>query len=78
LESYYPESDRDRIKVLAFEGVTPSKETIASGEYALATNYFAVIRKDTPQDHSARKIIDWLVSPAGQDIVHESQLGRIN
>jgi phosphate transport system substrate-binding protein len=71
---YINESD---LKLLSFDGVAPSRETIISGEYPLSTNYFAVLRKDTPQNHPARAIVNWLLSPAGQDAVEASGLGKI-
>jgi hypothetical protein len=66
------------IKLLTFDGVTPSHETILSGEYALTTNYFVVIRANTPQGHPARNIAEWLATPGGQDVVREAGLGTMN
>jgi phosphate transport system substrate-binding protein len=66
------------LKVLDLDGITPSHETILSGEYSLSTNYFAVIRADTPQGHPARNIAEWLATPAGQDVVREAGLGTMN
>lgn len=57
----------EHLKMLAFEDVQPSEETITDGSYALADGYYAVTRGDLPQDHSARKIIDWLKSNDGKD-----------
>lgn len=65
------------IKVLSLNGVLPSHETIVSGEYLLSTNYFAVMRADTPEDAPARKIVDWLLTPEGQDAVEAAGLGRL-
>jgi phosphate transport system substrate-binding protein len=67
----------DDIKILSVDGVHPSAETIASGEYSLSTSYFAVIRRDTPDDHPARDIKNWLLSDEGQDAVESAGLGRI-
>jgi len=66
------------LKLLSFNGVSPSRETILSGEYPLSTNYFAVIRADIPQDHPSRKIIDWILTPSGQNAVEAAGLGRID
>jgi len=65
------------IKPLALDGIEPTPETIASKEYPLATSYYAVMRKDTPETHSARKIADWLLSPEGQWEVNSSGLGAL-
>jgi len=57
-----------RFKLLGVEGVKPSRYTIMSGEYPLEDCYYAVIRKDTPDDHPARKLIDWVLSEDGQTL----------
>ena len=75
LSRYY---SNQQVKILSFDGVSPTRETILSGEYPLSTNYFAVIRADTPQEHSARKIINWLLTPSGQTAVETAGLGRID
>jgi len=60
--------DRE-LKMLAFEGVVPSEESIADGSYPLADAYYVVVRSDLPQDHSARKIIEWLRSDEGKVMI---------
>jgi len=65
------------IKTLSFDGVAPTPETILSGEYPLAINYYAVMRKDLPEDHPARKIADWLQTTDGQWEVGISGLGAL-
>jgi phosphate transport system substrate-binding protein len=62
------------IKTLAFDGVTPTPETILSKEYPLAINYYAVVRKDLPEGHPARKITEWLQTTEGQWEVAVSSL----
>ncbi len=54
---------------LTFEGVAPTEETIADGSYSLSDSYYAVIRNDLPEEHSARNIIDWLKSDAGKTAI---------
>lgn len=61
----------EELKMLAFEGVLPSEKSIADGSYPLADGYYSVIRKDLPQDHSARSVIDWLRSGDAQDMIKE-------
>ncbi len=56
------------LRVLAVDGVQPSAETIASGEYPLGTHYYAVLRKDTPEDAPERALIRWLLSEEGQRV----------
>jgi len=59
------------LKMLAFEGVVPSEQSIADGSYSLADAYYAVVRSDLPKEHSARKIIGWLKSDDGMAIIKE-------
>jgi len=60
-----------RLKMLAFEGIVPSEESIADGSYPLADAYYAVVRNDLPQGHSARSIINWLKSEEGKAAIKE-------
>lgn len=55
----------DNLKILDYEGITPERENIADGSYPLADGYYAVVRSDLPEDHSARAIISWLQSEDG-------------
>ncbi|MDR1217823.1 MAG: substrate-binding domain-containing protein, partial [Oscillospiraceae bacterium] len=57
-----------RFKLLGVDGVKPSRETIERGEYPLEDYYYAVVRKDTPADSPARKLVDWLLTDDGQTI----------
>lgn len=66
-----------RIKTLAYNGVAPTSETILSKEYPLSINYYAVVRKDLPEDHPARKIASWLKTTDGQWEVAASGLGAL-
>ncbi len=58
----------DRIRLLAVDGVAPSRETIASGAYPFCTNYFAVMKKDLPDDAPERALVDWLLTDEGQRV----------
>ncbi len=59
-------------KLLDVDGVTPSRDTISGGEYPLEDYYYAVIRKDTPDDSTARMLIDWLLTEEGQIIATQA------
>lgn len=50
----------ERLKVLSFDGIVPDEESLTDGSYALTDGYYAVIRSDLPEDHSARAVIGWL------------------
>jgi phosphate transport system substrate-binding protein len=70
-------SPLNNIRVMSFEGVTPTTATIASGDYALTTHYYVVIRADSPEGSPERIIRDWLLTDEGQDTVERATLGRI-
>ena len=56
-----------RVRPLAIEGVPPTSETINSGLYPL-TRDLHVMTMEEPQG-AARDFIQWLLSPAGQEIL---------
>lgn len=62
------------LNILVFEGVVPTEATMADGSYSLTDGYYAVVRNDLPNDHSARKIIDWLKSEDGKDHIRKLRL----
>lgn len=57
----------EHLKMLAFEDIQPSEETLTDGSYTLADGYYAVVASDLPKDHSARRVIDWLKSDDGKN-----------
>jgi phosphate transport system substrate-binding protein len=62
----------ENVKLLGVEGVVPTSETIASREYPLVTEVYAVVRADTAADSSAVMLRDWLLTDEGQETVEES------
>lgn len=62
------------LKMLAYEGVEPTLETIADGSYPLTDGYYAVVRSDLPAEHSAFAIISWLQGDAGNQMLEEMGL----
>lgn len=60
---------KDSIRFLSIDGVEPSDETIASGEYPLSKIVYAVIRADEPEDSPARQLVNWLLTDEGQQAV---------
>ena len=60
---------REGIKLLAIDGVAPSNETIASGEYPYTQCNYAVIRKDEKEDSPARQLFDFLTTPEGKALM---------
>ena len=60
---------REGVKLLAIDGVAPSNETIASGEYPYTQYNYAVIRKDEPEDSPARQLFDFLGTAEGKALM---------
>ncbi len=61
----------DNLSLCAIEGVLPTAETIASGEYPLTTEVYVVIRKDQESDSLPYALRDWYLSKEGQNLVRE-------
>lgn len=68
---------KDSIKFLSINGVYPSDETIADGSYPLSKIVYAIYRKDEPQDSTVRKLVDWLLTDEGQQVVEAGGYTRI-
>ena len=60
---------REGVKLLAIDGVTPSNETIASGEYPYTQYNYAVIRADEPENSPARQLFDFLTTPEAKALM---------
>ena len=59
-----------KIKLLSIDGVAPTVENIRNGRYPhIATAYIVTVH---PRTDNIRKIVDFLQSPAGQDLVEKS------
>ncbi|MCL1791126.1 MAG: extracellular solute-binding protein [Peptococcaceae bacterium] len=63
---------KDGVKLLAVDGVAPARETIKDGTYPLVTSYYALIRKDAPEDGFARKFLAFALSQQGQGIAEQA------
>lgn len=59
-------------KVIGVDGVAPNAKTIRSREYPFTTEVYMAIRADTPEDHTARRLRDFLLTPDGQKLVAKS------
>ena len=68
---YYYANDMEMargLKVLAIDGVTPSADTIRSGEYPFLNPYFVAIAQDEPADSPTRILYDWVLGADGQKL----------
>lgn len=62
----------DNVRFLEVDGVLPTEESIIAGEYPLESHYFAVMRKDIPNDHPARELVSWILSDDGQTLMRRT------
>ncbi|MBR0574910.1 substrate-binding domain-containing protein [Proteiniclasticum sp. BAD-10] len=71
---YYTTSmwKNEKVKLISIEGVAPSKESIASSKYPYRTAYYAVVRKDEPKESNARKLVAYILSKEGQNLMEEA------
>lgn len=65
------------VKLLEVDGVYPDPEHIASGAYPFKTAYYAVMRKDLPEDAPERRVVDWILSEDGQQLMEDSGYVKI-
>jgi phosphate transport system substrate-binding protein len=62
------------VKILALDGVNPTKENIASGAYGLFRPLY-LVTKGAPAGET-KQFVDWLLSEKGQQVV--SDQGTVN
>ena len=62
----------DTMKLLSINGNAPTYENIQTGIYDIQTAYYAVIRKDEPEDSNTRKLLDLMKSERGQNVAKEA------
>lgn len=60
------------LRLLAVEGVEPSNDTIASQEYPLCNDFYAVIRAGAASDSPERQLYDWLSTDAGRACIEKA------
>ena len=56
----------DEIKFIQVDGVAPGKQTMASGEYPLLGENYAIFRAAEPEDSIVRTLVHWMTSYDGQ------------
>ena len=65
----------DQIRLLAVEGVEPTRETIRDGSYPISSYFYAItasrIGQSAPEETNPRiaALLDWILSEQGQEIV---------
>ncbi len=59
------------VKLIAIDGVAPTKENIKNGSYPIIAPVYAVTYKDNPNEN-VQRLLDWMLSDAGQYIIEET------
>ena len=54
------------------DGIAPSNESIASEEYSLCNEFYAVLHASATPDSPERRLYDWLDTDAGQSCIRRS------
>ncbi len=75
---YYMEGivANDAVKMLALNGVAPTKENIQNRSYPIVAEFYAVYREDN-DNPNIPVLIDWLLSDEGQTLIEKSGYVRI-
>lgn len=59
----------DEIKLLAIEGIEPTKETIRNDSYPITSEFYAItVGAENP---NVDKLLQWILSPQGQQLVEK-------
>lgn len=58
------------IKLLEIDGIAPTKETIRSGEYPIASEFYVVTAGT--ENPNVEKFIAWILSPQGQELIEKT------
>lgn len=69
---YYSQEmvNNNQIKLLNIEGIEPNLNNIENGTYPIASEFFAVTR--TNADENTKKLLDWVLSNQGQELVEKT------
>lgn len=65
-------SENKNINVLSINGITPTLETVNNGTYPLNVTVYAIIRKDSTENSRARRLVNFILSEEGQNIIEEN------
>ena len=65
-----------KVKLLSINGVEPTKENIASKKYPISVEFYAVYRKDN-DNPNIQKVIDFILSDEGQEIIDKTGYVKI-
>ena len=60
------------MKMVSIEGVTPTTETIQSGEYKIQRNFVLVTKKDASLSEAAQGFFDFATSEQADSLITEA------
>ncbi|CEG24124.1 Phosphate-binding protein PstS 1 precursor [Planococcus massiliensis] len=66
----------DKIKLLSIDGIEPSRENIRSGDYPLASEFYAVTAGS--ENPNVEPFLEWILSAEGQKLVEETGFVPLN
>ncbi|MFW5923523.1 MAG: hypothetical protein ACOCSQ_03965, partial [Planctomycetota bacterium] len=66
------EEAKPTARMLAIDGVRPTRKDIARRKYPWVTEVYVVTHKDLQGDHPAAKLRDWLLTEEGQAVIGET------
>lgn len=69
---------KDTVKVLSVENVTPTKETIQSGEYKIQRDFVFVTKKGAVLSETAQKFFDFATSKAADSLIEKAGAIPVN
>ena len=64
------------VKLLALNGVAPTRENIENGTYPIASYFYAVTRSDA--DENTRALLQWIQGPQGQALIDQTGYTPVN
>lgn len=64
-------NDTDGIRLLAIDGVEPTRENIANDTYPLSSEFYAITRVGE-DDENVATLVEWMIGPEGQTIVERT------
>jgi phosphate transport system substrate-binding protein len=62
----------DQIKLLAIDGIFPSRETIQDKSYPFAADFYAIYIDSAPKNEHIEAFIEWILSGQGQTLISKT------
>ena len=70
--------DTEQLKFLTVNDIEPTYDNVKTGLYGLQTEYYAIIRKEEPENSNTRKLLNAMLSNYGQSIIKEAGYVQVN